>query len=168
MHYRFVPLTLPALEALVARDLETAGAEVGLELTRFIDDHAWLWRIRLRQVRDDPSALPWIARPAVALTGPDAGALVGHLGFHEPPDDDGRVEVAYAVDPAYRQRGHATAMLGDALLRLHRHPDVHLVRASIAPTNGASLAVVARHGFVHLGEQWDDEDGLELVYERAV
>jgi RimJ/RimL family protein N-acetyltransferase len=37
--------------------------------------------------------------------------------------------------------------------------------ASIGPGNGPSLAVVRRLGFIQTGEQWDDEDGLESVFE---
>ena len=162
--YRFVPLTLPALEALVARDLATAGSHVGVELTPYIEEHHWLWVIRLEQVHEHPADLGWIARPALPADGPDSGRLVGHLGYHGSPDEDGEVEVAYSVDPAYRRRGHATAMLGQEIQRLQRHPQVRSVRASIDPDNVASRATLVRHGFVHVGEQWDEEDGLELVF----
>ena len=36
------------------------------------------------------------------------------------------------------------------------------VRVSIAPDNTASAALALRYGFVRTGEQWDDEDGLEI------
>jgi RimJ/RimL family protein N-acetyltransferase len=36
---------------------------------------------------------------------------------------------------------------------------------SIAPSNEPSLAIARRLGFEQTGEQWDDEDGLELVFE---
>jgi len=31
--------------------------------------------------------------------------------------------------------------------------------------NTVSLALAERYGFRHVGEQWDDEDGLEAVLE---
>ena len=40
--------------------------------------------------------------------------------------------------------------------------------ASVAPANEPSRAVLRRTGFVHVGEQMDDMDGLELVYERLL
>jgi RimJ/RimL family protein N-acetyltransferase len=42
------------------------------------------------------------------------------------------------------------------------------VRAAARPDNAASLAVLARHGFEAVGEQEDDEDGLEIVHEVAL
>lgn len=43
-----------------------------------------------------------------------------------------------------------------------------MIRASISPDNAASLAVIRPFGFERVGEQWDDEDGLELVFERPL
>jgi RimJ/RimL family protein N-acetyltransferase len=43
---------------------------------------------------------------------------------------------------------------------------VHVVRASISPDNAGSLATIAGLGFTKAGEQWDPEDGLELVFLR--
>ncbi len=168
MRYRLVPLDLPTLEALVAGDLAAASARCGTDLTAFIADEGWLWQLRLRQLQDAPQDLEWIARPAVALEGRDAGRVVGHLGFHGAPDAEGRVEIGYTIDPAHRRRGHARALLAEAIDRLESDPRVHLLRASISPDNTASLATIAGFGFRQVGEQWDAEDGLELLFERLV
>ena len=49
--------------------------------------------------------------------------------------------------------------------RARREPLVRVVRATISPDNAASRSLVLQHGFVEVGEQWDDEDGLEIVFE---
>ena len=41
----------------------------------------------------------------------------------------------------------------------------HVLRATFTPDNDGSRAIIEAAGFVHVGEQDDDEDGLELVYE---
>jgi [ribosomal protein S5]-alanine N-acetyltransferase len=160
---RLVRLPVPALQALLAGDVDAASAAAGLALTPYLVDHAWLWEIRLEQVLRDPIAADWIARAAV-----DAGsdAVVGHVGFHGPPDERGMVEVAYSVDPVYRRQGYATAMLRAALAWAADEPTVSVVRASISPDNAASLATLRPFGFTHVGEQWDEEDGRELLFER--
>ncbi len=75
------------------------------------------------------------------------------------------VEVGYAIDPAYRRNGYARAALAVLLQWAKSDLSIRKVRASIAPDNFASLALVAQYGFVEIGEQWDDEDGLEIVFE---
>jgi RimJ/RimL family protein N-acetyltransferase len=57
-------------------------------------------------------------------------------------------------------------MLTALLRRAADEPGVRTVRASISPGNTASLATIAGFGFQPAGEQWDEEDGLELLFER--
>jgi RimJ/RimL family protein N-acetyltransferase len=160
---RFVKLPPAALDALIAADLPAASAAAGHPLSDYLVSERWLWEIRRDQIARDPASAEWIARAAVAEP---EGVVVGHGGFHGPPDADGMVEVAYSVDPAYRRRGHAKAMLAALLERAEQEPAVRVVRASISPDNVASLATIAGFGFVRVGEQWDEEDGLELLFER--
>jgi RimJ/RimL family protein N-acetyltransferase len=75
------------------------------------------------------------------------------------------VEVGYAVDPEHRRQGYARAALLLLLDRAAREPAVRVVRATIGPANTPSRRLVEQHGFVVVGEQVDDEDGLEIVYE---
>lgn len=149
----------------MADDLANASAAVGVTLTQYLVEQSWLWRIRLAQVAEDPRSLDWIARAALDV---DTDRVVGHVGFHGPPDERGMVEVAYSVDPAVRRQGYATAMLEAALRWASDAPEVSVVRASISPENEASLATLRPFGFEAVGEQWDEEDGLELLFERAV
>lgn len=92
---------------------------------------------------------------------------MGHAGFHGPPNDEGMVEVAYTVIPEQRGKGYAAAALHALLTRAASEAGVRTVRATISPNNSASLHIVRAAGFVEVGEQWDDEDGLELVFQRA-
>ena len=161
---RLVPLSVATMQALVDGDLEAASASGGLTATPYLVDHAWLWRIRLGQVATDPVSLDWIARAAVNR----CDRVVGLVGFHGPPDERGMVEVAYGVDPAFRRQGYAGALLATALDWAASVPAVTVVRASISPDNAASLATLGPFGFEKVGEQWDEEDGLELLFERPV
>ena len=160
---RFVRLPLEAMDALLLGNLPRASDLAGVELTPYILEHYWLWQIRADQIRRDPAATEWVARAAVI-----DGVVVGHAGFHGPPDPDGMIEVAYSVDPAFRRRGYARAMLEALLAWAAADPRVRTVRASISPDNLASLATLRPFGFVEVGEQWDEEDGLELLFERPV
>lgn len=161
---RFLKLSPTVLTALVAGDLDAASTAAGHPLSPYLVEESWLWEIRLDDIGRDPEAAEWIARAAVAEP---EGIVVGHGGFHGPPDGEGVVEVAYSVDPAHRRRGHARAMLAALLARADEDPRVTAVRASIRPDNVGSRAVIAGFGFRKVGEQWDPEDGLEDVWLRA-
>ncbi|MEV4757027.1 GNAT family protein [Micromonospora sp. NPDC049559] len=160
---RFVELSPAVMTALAEGDLATARADAGVPLTDYFvtDEARWLWRFRLGQLAADPASARWFARAVVN----DSGEVVGHAGFHGPANAAGTAEIAYSVDPAYRRRGYARAMLRGLLRRAAEEPTVRTVRATISPDNVASLATIAGFGFVYVGEQWDEEDGRELIFE---
>lgn len=163
----FVELDGAAMSALVEGDLAEAGRLAGACLTEyFLTNRArWLWRYRLGQIAADPHNARWMARQAILG---DGGAVIGHTGFHGPPDESGMVEIGYSVDPAFRRRGYARAALVELLRRAVAAPRVRTVRATISPDNAGSLATLAGFGFVQVGKQWDTEDGLELVFEKPM
>ena len=85
-------------------------------------------------------------------------------------DLSARIEHTASIpyDPALRRRGYARQALETLLDVARSHPDVRTVRATISPDNVASRALIDGYGFVERGEQWDDEDGLEIIYELSV
>jgi RimJ/RimL family protein N-acetyltransferase len=161
---RLVELPTTAMVALLKGDLAAASTVAEVALTDyFVTDEAMrLWRLRLDQLAREPAHARWIVRAVVAEP---EGFVVGHAGFHGAPDQTGTVEIAYSVDPAHRRRGYARAMLTALLNRAATEPTVTTVRATISPTNTASLATIAGYGFTQIGEQWDEEDGLEFIFE---
>ncbi|WP_066583518.1 GNAT family N-acetyltransferase [Cellulomonas timonensis] len=159
------PRTPPAtIHALAAGDLDTANLTSPAPLTAYLvePDARYVWGLRSRQVDADPATAQWITG---VIVDAGSGVVVGRAGFHGPPDARGMVEVGYSVDPDYRRRGYARATLRAMLDRARRDPSVRTVRATISPDNIASRALVLQHGFVEVGEQWDAEDGLEIVFE---
>lgn len=162
---RLVLLTEGAMQALLDGDLTLASEMAGVPLPSAFLEFDWLWIIRVEQIRRDPHALPWLVRAVVAL--PDE-VVVGHAGFHGPPDDRGMVEIGYTISPEYRRRGYARAAVRELFRYAMSDESVQVVRASISPDNGASLAVIRPFGFVQVGEQWDEDDGTELIFEREL
>ena len=161
---RLVRLSAAALRALADGDLAAANRAVAVLLTPYFvgPDQRGLWRLRSEQVAADPASAAWVTN---VIWDDERRVAVGHAGYHGPPDARGMVEVGYEVDPAYRRRGYARAALESLLGRAAREPDVRIVRASVGPDNVASLRLLSQYGFVEVGEQWDDEDGPETVYE---
>ena len=164
---RIVRLPAEAIIALADGDLAGANAASPVPLTAWMvsESSVRTWQYRAVQAIRTPVDLPWITG---VLWDDEEQVAVGQSGFHAAPDADGMVEVGYGVDPAYRRRGYARAALEIAIDRSRSEPDVRTLRATVSPDNEASLALIRQYPFVHRGEQWDDEDGLELVYELSV
>ncbi|WP_233611780.1 GNAT family N-acetyltransferase [Amycolatopsis sp. WAC 01376] len=140
----------------------TATSPVPLTAYLTGSDRRGLWQRRGRQVAADPGSAAWVTG---IIWDRRHLLAVGTAGYHGPPDTSGMVEIGYAVDPAHRRRGYARAALESLLARAAQEPQVRTVRVTISPGNTASYRLASQYGFVKVGEQWDDEDGLEIIYE---
>jgi ribosomal-protein-alanine N-acetyltransferase len=78
------------------------------------------------------------------------------------------VEVGYSIDPQFRRQGYARAALRALIERARQEPQVTTFRATVSPDNTPSRDLVLSEGLVEVGEQMDDEDGLEIIYELGV
>jgi RimJ/RimL family protein N-acetyltransferase len=161
-----VQLPAAAFHALAGGDLAAANAVSPVPLSENFVSPEWqgTWRMRSEQVEQDPASAAWVTG---VIWDELRRVAVGRAGYHGPPDQSGMVEIGYAVDPAYRRRGYARAALEALLRRAAHEPRVTTVRATISPDNAASYALATQYGFVKVGEQWDEEDGLEIIYEVA-
>jgi RimJ/RimL family protein N-acetyltransferase len=161
-----LPLAADTLRALADGDLAAANRTAAVPLTPYLagPECRGVWEVRAVQVVEDPASAPWITR---IVWDPERRIAVGRAGYHGPPDANGMVEVGYSIDPQYRRQGYARAALLALLDRAGTAPGVTTVRATISPGNVASRDLVLSHGFVEVGEQMDEEDGPEIVYEVA-
>jgi [ribosomal protein S5]-alanine N-acetyltransferase len=167
-----VSMSAAFVEAVLEGRRAAAARLVGAALPRDWPDRRDLGflNLRLAQMQKDPETQPWLVR-ALVLREPRR-TMVGHAGFHGPPGVNGprhpdAVELGYTVFPPFRGRGLATEAVGALLDWASSEHGMRRFVASVAPGNEPSLAIVRKLGFVQTGQQWDDEDGLELVYERT-
>ncbi len=164
--FELVSMTLPFMRALHARDLETASAEIGAVIPDDMpDDLQHFLEYRIADLSADPTIQPWLGR-AIVLDDPAGRRIIGSVGFHSPPDADGRVEIGYRIEPEHRRQGVATEVVGALFDWAYREHGVTRFRAATAPDNVASQGVLARFGFREVGVQMDEYDGPELVFER--
>ena len=161
---RIVPLTAPVFRALADGDLAAANAVSPVPLSAYFAGPEWrrVWQMRHQQVEQDPASAAWVTG---VIWDERQQVAVGRAGYHGPPDSSGMVEIGYAVDPAYRRRGYARAALEALLDRAARESQVRTVRVTSSPDNVASYRLASQYGFTEVGEQVDDEDGPETVYE---
>jgi [ribosomal protein S5]-alanine N-acetyltransferase len=123
------------------------------------DDLTGFLQIQLQRMRDSPDRLNWMARLMMSKNR----EIVGHCGFHGPPDVVGRAEIGYTVFTAYRGQGLAKEA-ARALAEWAFAQGEQEVFASVSPNNAPSLAIVRSLGFTQVGTQEDEVDGLELVF----
>jgi [ribosomal protein S5]-alanine N-acetyltransferase len=97
----------------------------------------------------------WIVRA-------ENGVVVGACGFKGMPAA-ASVEIGYAIDPAYRKQGLATAAAHALITLAWQDPTVSSIRATIRPDNTASSRVVEHLGFQR-GDTMVDDDGERLVH----
>ena len=159
---RLWTLPPPLVALLVEGDLAGAAAtdppyEIGVET--FSAD-GYVLALRHAQLLADPGQEPWLYRVAVRR---GSRQVVARGGFHAPPDAAGTVEIGYSTAPPHRRQGYALE-LALGLLAFARERGAQRCLASVRPDNAASLATVARLGFVRTGEQIDEIDGLEWVH----
>jgi ribosomal-protein-alanine N-acetyltransferase len=116
------------------------------------------------EVRADPTAAPWWTWILIRRSD---RAVIGSVGFGGRPDADGTVITGYSVYPAFEGHGYATEATRAAVEWVLRQEGVQRVQATVPPWHGASLRVVEKAGFLHVGESEDPEVGPVLVWEIA-
>jgi ribosomal-protein-alanine N-acetyltransferase len=161
--------TLRAMRATLGADLATVAAEIDAEVPADLRERLGeLFEMRSIQVLTDPASLAWLAR-ALVMIDPETGRrrMVGSVGFHAPPSGEPpHVEIGYHVEPDFRRQGLATEAVR-AMLDWAAGQGINRFRATVAPTNAASLATTAQFGFEQVGVHWDEIDGEELVLETG-
>lgn len=158
-----VPLAPEAIRSLIAGDRAQARQIIGHEIPDEFpnrDDLAGFLPVQLHRMEAAPDRREWMARLMVTN---DDHQLIGHCGFHGPPDVIGRTEIGYTVFTQFRGHGYAKEAAG-ALVRWAFDQGEREVYATVAPDNAPSLAVVRSLGFIQVGTQVDEVDGLELVF----
>ena len=159
-------LTLPQYERLLAGDAAEVGRELDAQIgTTWLEEVHWLLDLRRRQLAEHPDHEPWLVRPIIRREAGEIAEAIGYVNFHAPPSDEGIAEIGYSLLPDWRRRGFALEAARACLAWALGDSRVRTLRASVAPDNEPSRRLIGKLGLVQTGEQWDPEDGLELVYD---
>ena len=161
-------MTVPFMQALARNDVRTAEQEMNASVPADMPGDLKNFLVfRLRQLDADPGVREWLGRVMVLTDANGERRIIGSIGFHGPPDAEGRAEVGYRVEPGYRRHGYAREAIAAMFDWAHRTHGVTRFIASIAPDNEPSLRLAEGFGYEKVGEQMDDIDGLEYVFETA-
>jgi len=161
--------SLDQLDRLAAGDAVSVGADLAASFSdRWLGEVRWLAALRAQQLRLRPTDGPWLLRPILLRRDDGSSSAVGYLNFHAGPYESGMVEVGYFLLPEARGQGYAIEAVRAAFEWVTRVHGIRRFRAAVAPDNERSLNLIGKLGFRQTGDQWDDEDGLELVFELEV
>lgn len=159
-------LSLDQLDRLAAGERLSVAAELDATLpSEWLEEVRWLAAMRAQQLRLHPGDAPWLLRPILLRAEQGSLEAIGYLNFHAGPDEASRVEVGYTLLPDARGNGYAIEAVRAAFEWATRVHGIRRFRASVSPDNERSLNLIAKLGFRQTGDQWDDVDGLELVFE---
>ena len=93
--------------------------------------------------------------------------IIGSAGFHDFPNEDGMIEIGFGIVPEKQNQGYGKELLHGMWREITKRPDVKVLRYTVSPTNEPSVHIIENLGFTLVGEQIDEEDGLELIYEMS-
>lgn len=120
---------------------------------------------RIADVRNVPENIRWYFR-MIVNRGRNVG--VGSISFHGGPDERGMVEIGLGIAQTEQGQGFAKEALSGMWNWAATQADVKFLRYTVSPENLPSIAIIKKFGFPLVGEQIDEEDGLELIYEISV
>jgi RimJ/RimL family protein N-acetyltransferase len=78
------------------------------------------------------------------------------------------IEIGFGIVPEKQRQGYGLELLHGMWKAISSKPDVKILRYTVSPENEASMHIIRKLQFKLVGEQMDDEDGLELIYELPI
>lgn len=149
---RLVALFPDEVEALVARDEETASQSAGVvfpsgwpvepEAREGLEWH-------LRHLRANNAHIPWRIRVIVERA---SGRVIGSINLKGPPDATGDVEIGWGLVEDYRGRGYAFEAALAVVKWAAAQANARSVSATVPRHNGASERLAAKLGMVRSHE----------------
>ena len=128
-----------------------------------VDDKGPLaWRVP--QVKRDPTLNRWFVRWIVLR---ETGEIIGSTSFHGAPDENGMIEIGLGLHENFRNLGFAKESLRGMWTWVLSDPSVRVLRYTVGIGNLASIRTIQSFGFELKGEQIDEEDGPEEIYEMS-
>jgi len=121
-------------------------------------------RHRIPRIAKDPSLVPFLLRMAVLKSTME---IVGSAGFHDGPDESGMIEIGLEIVGEHQGQGLAQELVAAMWDWVVHDARVNTLRYTVSPENAPSQAIIKKFGFAHCGQQMDDEDGPEDIYEMS-
>jgi RimJ/RimL family protein N-acetyltransferase len=120
------------------------------------------WRVP--QVKVDPSINKWFVRFIVLK---ETQEVIGSTSFHGAPDGEGMIEIGLGIEVPFQGKGYAKEALKGMWNWACGFSEVKTLRYTVSPDNMPSIAVITYFDFEYQGQQMDEIDGPENIYEMS-
>lgn len=152
---QLIPCGLEHLEAIM-RDKKELGQMLNVKIADGWPEFPESILHVYQMLKSDPASPEWGYH--VFIHTKDQ-TLVGEGGYKGKPNEDGVVEIGYAIVPEYRRRGLALEAARGLASQAFSHPEVSIVQAHTLPNGTASINVLKKLGMKFMGTVDDPEDG---------
>jgi RimJ/RimL family protein N-acetyltransferase len=122
-------------------------------------------KYRITQVLENPDSAKYLLRVAVLKKD---SMIIATAGFHSLPNENGIIEIGFGVDSKFQNLGYGQEILHGMWGWVVNDPKVKTLRYTVSPNNLASVHIIKKLGFNLIGQQIDEEDGPEDIYELSV
>ena len=122
-------------------------------------------RWRVPQIKADETVNKWFVRLMVLRS---TGVVIGSTSFHGPPDQRGMLEIGIGVEKIFQRQGFATQALLGMWTWATAEPSAKVFRYQVGVNNIASQQLIRKMGFACVGQDVDEIDGLEDIFELTV
>jgi [ribosomal protein S5]-alanine N-acetyltransferase len=167
-HLQLIVLSQDILRLSLLCDKQNVVNLLGIAVPDYWYKEEALIRLRLQEINEDPTYLPWSVRAIILKKEKE---MIGYIGFHTKPDDPYLLnhnkhgaEIGFEVFPPYRRKGYAKEACKAIMKWAHDFSTVETFILSISPNNIASTQLANTLGFNKVGSQIDEIDGIEDIY----
>ena len=163
----FRPLTVEAIEALIAGDRTALEAETLATFPSRCPPRP-RWSMPCPPCVIACAMIPSLLSGSVPDRRPETGAAVGSAGFVSQSSRDGQRELGYSVYPSFQGQGIASEAAAALVAWALAQPGTRSVCATIPPWHVASQRVAAHAGLHRTGRmETDPDEGPVEVWERS-
>lgn len=110
----------------------------------------------LKMLESNPQILRWGMHLFVKK---DENKIIGNGGFKGVPNENGMVEIGYAVSPLYENQGLGSEAARGMINYAFSWSNVRMVDAHTLAEENASVKILQKNGMTRIAEIHDDEDG---------
>ena len=110
----------------------------------------------LKMLEDNPQVLRWGMH---LFLKKNENKIIGNGGFKGVADENGMVEIGYAISPIYENQGLATEAAHAMIEYAFSWSQVRMVDAHTLAEENASGKILQKCGMTRIAEKHDDDDG---------